>query len=165
MSGLGINVNLLIAQVVNFLIVLVILRMVLYRPVMNMFAQRRERIRTALEEAERAREEAAEERARFEAQLAEERRASQDRLREAASKGEEAARRRLEEANAEADRLVQQARTEAEQTRRQALAGLHDEIAEIALAAAAKALGDGIDEAKHRQLIDRFLRDSLGELA
>ena len=164
MSGLGINLNLLIAQIVNFIIVLLILRFVLYRPMMNMFEQRRERIRTSLEEAERAREEAASERVQFETQLAEERRASQEQLRDAITRGEETARRRLDEANAEAGHILREARAEAEETRREALAGLHDEIADLALEAAAKALGEGIDEATHRRLIDRFLRESLGGL-
>ena len=34
-----------------------------------------------------------------------------------------------------------------------------------ALAAAAKVLGEGIDENKHRALVDRFLKEQLGELA
>jgi F-type H+-transporting ATPase subunit b len=165
MSGLGINLNLLIAQIVNFLVVLFILRLVLYKPVMRMFEERRERIRVGLAEAELAREEAAAERASLEAQLAEERRAGQERLREAVSRGEEASRRRLEEATAEADRIVAQARAEADQARRDALAGLYDEIADLALAAASKSLALGIDEPTHRRLIKRFLDESMGELA
>ena len=49
--------------------------------------------------------------------------------------------------------------------RNQALAGLHGDISELALAAAAKVLGEGIDVSQHHQLIDKFLDDELGDLA
>jgi F-type H+-transporting ATPase subunit b len=165
MSGLGINTNLLVVQIVHFLLVLYILRLLLYRPLMRLFDQRRERIRSGLEQADRVREEAAAERAQLEAQLAEERRSGQERLRQAVARGEEAARRRLEEAGAEAERMLVEARAEAEATRRRALHGLQEEVAEIALAAAAKALGEGIDEAQHRRLIGRFVDEHLGGVA
>lgn len=164
-QSLGILAPNLLFQILNFLVVLFLLRLFLYKPVMNMLHDRQERIAEGLAEAERAREEAAEQRARFEEQLAEERRASQERLREAVAKSEEAARQRLAEANAEAEQIIARARAEAEQTRQQALAGLHNEIADLALLAAAKALGDGLDEERHRELIDRFLNEELGEMA
>ena len=162
---MGINTNLLIFQIVNFLVVLWLLRLFLYKPLMNMFDQRRERIRESLAEAERVKEEAAAERARLEAQIAEERRTSQERLREAVSRSEEAASKRLAEANTEADQIVARARQEAEATRAGALSGLQNEIADLALRAAAKVLQEGVDEGRHRALIDRFLREELGDLA
>lgn len=162
---MGINLPLLVWQIVNFLIVLWILNRLLYRPIQNIFEQRRERIATGLAEAERVREEAASERARLESQLAEERRTSQERLREAVAKSEEAAKRRLEEANAEAERIVGEARREAEQARAQALVGMQGQVADLALLAAAKVLGEGIDESRHRALVDRFLNEQLGGLA
>lgn len=162
---MGINLPLLVWQIVNFLIVLWILNRLLYRPIQNIFEQRRERIAAGLAEAERVREEAASERARLESQLAEERRTSQERLREAVAKSEEAAKRRLEEANAEAERIVGEARREAEQARAQALVGMQGQVADLALLAAAKVLGEGIDESRHRALVDRFLNEQLGGLA
>ena len=162
MAGLGINPNLLVAQIVNFLVVVLILRWLLYRPLLRMLEERAERISSGLEAAERVRSDAAEERKALEAQLAEERRAGHERLRLAVSRSEEAARKRLEEAGDEAERIVEEARIDAERTRQRALAGMHEEIAKLAVAAAAKALGEGIDEATHRRLIDRFLNEQLG---
>ena len=165
MSGLGINTNLLLFQIVNFLVVLFLLRLFLVKPMMSLFERRRASIRESLAEAERVKEEAAAERERLEAQLAEERRTSQERLRDAVAKSEEAAGRRLAEANAEAADIVGKAREEANATRDNALAGLQGEIADLALRAAAKVLQDGVDEARHRALVDKFLRDELGDLA
>jgi F-type H+-transporting ATPase subunit b len=155
----------LVFQIVNFLVVLWLLNRFLYKPIMKMLRERRETIAKGLAEAESVREQAKSQRAQFEQQLAEERLESQERLRGAVAKSEEAARQRLGDANAEAEEILIRARSDADQSRTQALAGLQGEIADLALLAAAKALGDGLDEAQHRSLIERFLDDELGELA
>jgi F-type H+-transporting ATPase subunit b len=165
LSELGIAPNFLIFHITNFLVVLVLLRFLLYQPILGMFERRSERIREGLAEAERVREDAAAERARLEAQLNEERRASQERLREAVARSEEAAEKRLAGANAEAEELLAKARADAEQIRQQALAGLQPEIADLTMRAAAKVLQAEMDRQRHRELIDRFLREELGELA
>jgi F-type H+-transporting ATPase subunit b len=159
---LGINIPFLVFHILHFLLVLWLLNRLAYQPILNLFEQRRERIREGLAEAERVREEAAAERSRLEAQIAEERRTSQERLREAVARSEEAAGRRLAEANAEAEQILARARQEAEQARGQALAGLHNDVADLAMLAAGKVLREGLDEARHRALIDRFLREELG---
>lgn len=165
MAGLGINLNLLIAQIINFIIVLLLLRAIAYKPIMKMMEERRERIRDSLAEAERVKEQAATERAQLEAQFAEERRSMLERQRETAARSEEAATRRLAEATTEAEAIVGRAREEATAARANALTGLQGEIADLALRAAAKVLQDGVDESRHRALVDKFLREELGDLA
>jgi F-type H+-transporting ATPase subunit b len=165
LGKLGILLPNLIFYLVNFFIMLWLLNRFLYPPIVKLFNERRERIRDSLAEAERVKEEAAAERARLESQIAEERRTSQERLREAVARSEEAAGRRLAEASAEADQILARARVEADQARQQALVGLQGEIADLALRAAAKVLREGIDDQGHRALVDRFLREELGDLA
>jgi F-type H+-transporting ATPase subunit b len=165
MAELGIAPYFLLFHIINFLVVLVLLRMLLYQPILGMFERRAERIREGLAEAERVREDAAAERGRLESQLNEERRVSQDRLRDAVARSEEAAEKRLATANEEAEALLAKARTDAEQIRHEALAGLQPEIADLTVRAAAKVLQSELDPQRHRQLIDRFLREELGELA
>ncbi|MDO8469335.1 MAG: ATP synthase F0 subunit B [Candidatus Peribacter sp.] len=53
LTKLGINWQLLIAQIVNFLIVMGVLGYFLYRPILNLLDSRTERIRKAVEEAKR----------------------------------------------------------------------------------------------------------------
>jgi F-type H+-transporting ATPase subunit b len=165
LEGLGILPRNLAVQIIHFLLMFWILRRFLYQPILGLFDERRERIREGLAAAERVREEAAAERAELEKQISEERRTSQERLREAVARSEEAAERRLSEANAEAEQILARARAEAESTRREALAGLQGEIADLAVGAAGKVLGAEIDPNRHRQLIDRFLKEELGGIA
>lgn len=53
-NQLGLSGGLLLSQIVNFLILMVILRMLLYQPVLNMLNQRRERIAQSMKDTERA---------------------------------------------------------------------------------------------------------------
>jgi len=53
LDALGITGPLLISQIVNFLLLIFILRAVLYEPVLKMLAQRKDRIAEGMREAER----------------------------------------------------------------------------------------------------------------
>ena len=52
MDALGIEWSLLIAQLVNFALLIVLLRMFLYQPILNMLAARKERIVQSMKDAE-----------------------------------------------------------------------------------------------------------------
>lgn len=57
LSKLGINWQLLIAQIVNFMVVLGVLTWAVYRPLLDLLDRRADRIRKAMEEAKRLEEE------------------------------------------------------------------------------------------------------------
>ena len=54
LEQLGINGTLLLSQIVNFFIVMFILRMLLYKPVLGMMDKRKERIAQSMKDVERA---------------------------------------------------------------------------------------------------------------
>ena len=58
MEGLGINLGYLISQIINFFLLLILLRYFLYKPVIALLDKRREKIRTDLDEADKARSQA-----------------------------------------------------------------------------------------------------------
>ena len=74
MDALGINGPFLIAQIVNFVLLLLLLRAFLYKPVLKMLESRKQRIAEGLQAAEVARREAEVERGQLQAQLDSERR-------------------------------------------------------------------------------------------
>ena len=52
-ANLGIEGGLLLSQIINFLLLMLLLRMFLYRPVLNMLERRKERIAQSMKDAER----------------------------------------------------------------------------------------------------------------
>lgn len=161
----GINGPMLLFQIVHFLLMVWLLRRLLYQPVMNAFEGRKTKIADSLAEAERVAAQAAQERSALEAQIAAERRQAQASLQAAVATSEEAAKKRLAEASTEADSMLAKAREDAENTRRNALSGVQTDITELALAAAAKVVGVAVDDRRHRDLIDDFLKNEIGEVA
>ncbi len=163
MEGLGINLGYLISQIINFVLLLVILRMFLYKPIVNMLDKRREKIRTDLEEAENARSQAEAARQEYEKQLEEAREERRSILAQAREQADKMREDLLDKARGEAQGLVAKTEEEMQSLRRQALAGAQDEIVELAMAAAGKVVGEALDPKAHRRLIQDFIAE-VGEL-
>jgi F-type H+-transporting ATPase subunit b len=163
LEGLGINLGYLISQIINFVLLLVILRVFLYKPIVNMLDKRRETIRTDLEEAENARSQAEAARQEYEKQLEEAREERRTILAQAREQADKMREDLLDKARGEAQGLVAKTEDEMESLRRQALAGAQDEIVELAMAAAGKVVGEALDAKAHRRLIQEFIAE-VGEL-
>lgn len=113
LDKLGIDYRLIIAQVVNFAILLFVLHRFAYKPILKVLAERRERI-------ERSQKDAAA-------------------LEERISKGEEERRERLNQAQQEADLIVSEARQQAETMREKMLEAAKAEVSAAMLEAASEA--------------------------
>ena len=157
MDQLGINWQGLLAQIVNFGILLVVLRAFLYKPVLNMLDQRSAKIREGLRQAEEIKvqaERAREEHAALIEQGRKEGQAIIARAEQMAARLREEAR---EQAKAEAEQFLARARAEIEQDKQRAIAELRDQVADLAILAAGRLLGVSLDKATHYRLIEEVL--------
>ncbi|MGD8553115.1 MAG: ATP synthase F0 subunit B, partial [Anaerolineales bacterium] len=120
MEGLGINLGYLVVQVFNFLIILVILIAWMYRPLINMLEERRERIAKGLEDARVASE--ARENAEQEADqiIAKAQQEASKLVRESTERGEEVRREIKENAEQEAAEIRATAHDQAREVKEQA---------------------------------------------
>ena len=160
MGQLGLNLPLLLAQVINFFIVLVALRLFLYKPILGMLDRRAERIREGLQAADRSKEQAAEAEQEVARQLGEARHQGQALVAQA----QDAANRIQEEARGqarrEAESLLERARSEIQLERDQAIAELRKEFADLTVSAAEKVIGQSLDRQGHQRLIEEVLAES-----
>ncbi len=160
MDELGFNVPVLIAQLVNFFILLVVLRIYLYKPILNMLDRRSQRIREGMEAAEQSKEQATQAEEEVARQLSEARQQGQTLVAQA----QEAANRIQEEARSQARRdsemQLERARSEIQLERDQAIAELRKEFADLTVSAAEKVIGQSLDKQAHQRLIDEALAES-----
>lgn len=163
MEGLGINLGYLLSQIVNFVLLLVILRMFLYKPIVNMLDRRREKITTDLQEADKARSQAEAAKQEYEKQLDEAREERRSIVAQATEQAEKMKEDILAEARAEAQEVVAKTEEDVEVLRRQTLVGAQDQIVDLAMAAAGKVVGESLDEQAHRRLIQEFIAE-VGDL-
>lgn len=157
LDRLGINGPWLISQIINFTLLLVILRALLYRPILNTLQERKKRIQESLEAAERVKKEAAAQEAEFQKRLEENRRSAQEALAQTHQAAEKARGEIIAASQQEAQKLLEQARSQIEYERRQAMAQVKEQVAELSLLAAQQVLGRSLDGKTHRQLIAEFL--------
>jgi F-type H+-transporting ATPase subunit b len=159
-AALGFNVPGLIAQLVNFLILLILLRLFLYRPFMRILDERKQRIAEGLEKAEEAASAASASESES-ARLVEEARGEGRELVARAQESAQELRTELEaRARQDADQIVTRAREAIEFERDQAIQQLRGEFADLTIRAAERVVGQSLDREAHQRLIDETLVDS-----
>jgi F-type H+-transporting ATPase subunit b len=156
MAALGINLGLLIVQVIAFLIIFLTLNAWVYKPLLEMMEERKKKIAQGLEDARVA----AEARANAEKEAAKilaEAQAEANRIvREATERAQAATKDVRAAAEAEAARIIESAKADAEAERNRILGDLRSQIAALAIAATQKLLGEALDEKRQHALIEEF---------
>lgn len=160
MDELGFNLPVLIAQIVNFFLLLVLLRIFLYKPILQMLDRRAQRIREGVEAADESKERAS----AAEQEVARQLDASREQGQALIAQAQEAANRIQEEARSQArqegETMLERARTEIQLERDQAIAELRGEFADLTVSAAEKVIGQSLDRQAHRRLIDEVLAEA-----
>jgi F-type H+-transporting ATPase subunit b len=159
-TDLGINLPVLLGQVLSFTFLLIVLRLMVYKPVLKMLDERRERIREGLSAAERGHEQAQQASREAQAQIEAARREGQ----QIVANAQQVATRIQEEAQAAArsqqESMLERARSEIQLERDNAIAQLRSEFADLTIAAAEKVIGQSLDRAAHQRLIEQALAES-----
>ena len=156
MLPLGLDPSILLAQIVNFIILLLILRVIAYQPLRKVLEQRRQRIAQGLEDARRAEEKLDNIEKDYQAKLDEARVEGQKVVAEASATAEKQAAAIVAKANEDAGRVKAQAQEEAELERNRILADLRSQVASLTIAATNKLIGASLDEQRQRALVDEF---------
>jgi len=159
LETLGIHFPSLAIYLVNFLLVLVLLRLFAYKPILQLMDQRAERIKESLEAADRARADAASSREAIQEQITEARREGQrimDQTREAAERFRT---EEMDKARREAEAFVERARSDIQRERDTALAEVRASFGDLAITAAERVIRSSLDRTAHEELINQVLEE------
>ena len=160
MDKIGINLALLIAQIVNFLVLLAILYFFAYKPILKMLDERARKIKESVDEVQKVKEQAAQAEGEFKQKIEAASKEGQEVIARAMRTGEEARQRAQIEAKQEAQGLVEKARTEIQRERNETIGELRQEFANLTIVAAEKVIEKSLDKEAHRQIIDKVLDES-----
>lgn len=155
MAELGINPGFLIAQIVNFLVLLWLLSRVWDR-IADTLDERKRRIEAGLDKERRAEEQLKRAQADYDEKIAEAEQVAREKITEAAALAEQEAQSIRAEAEAEAKRIREHALEEAKVERNRVLTDMRSQIASLAIAAANKLVGKAMDEERQRALVEDF---------
>ena len=141
----------IIWTVVNILILFVLLRIFLFKPVMGMIENRQAMIRNQLDDAENKNREADELKGRYEESL----KNAKEESFQIVNDAKERAKVQYEDAA----QIKQQADKSAEADREQMMREAQAELAQVALAAASKLIGSSVDAEANKNMLDQFLSE------
>ncbi|MCK9518989.1 MAG: F0F1 ATP synthase subunit B [Dehalococcoidia bacterium] len=159
-EALGINLPQLIAQVANFFVLLVILRLTLYKPILGMLDERKQKIAEGLNAAEIARAEASQAQANIQAQLDQARREGQEIVGNAQAIATRIQTEAREQSAREREAALERARTEIQLERDRAISELRGQFADITVTAASRVIGQSLDRQAHQRIIDETLAET-----
>lgn len=148
----------LVAQIINFLILVALLAKFAYKPLMKILAERQERIAGNIAAAERERQEAEALRQDYLKQLDDARAHAQAIVDKAAHLAEQTKDEILAAAREESARLIKAAQEESDRQRDKVMEQLKADMVSLSLAAAAKIIERNLDAETNAQLVDDFIR-------
>ena len=158
-----VNLFQVVIAAANFLLFLAIIWTFAFRPVSRMLADRKARIEQGLKDAEQARrdrESAEDERV---ATLTEARREANEILSRAQKVAQETRDSDIAATKEELERLRQRAAAEIEAEKARAIGEVRAEVADLALLAAGRVVGETMSSERERRLVEEFIRESAVE--
>jgi len=159
-AGFQVNLFWIVAQAASFLLFLFILWLVAFRRIGGVLEERRSKIEQGLRDADAARQErerAADERL---AVLGGARQEANDILARAQRVADANRERDMAQTRAELERLRERATADIQAEKRRALAEVRGEVAELALLAAGRVVGETMTGERERRLVEEFLRQA-----
>lgn len=160
LKALGINLPSLIAQIINFTILLAVLYLLAYKPVLRMLDERRKRIQEGLEASDEAKRRLAETEKEAAAQLETARHEGQGLIGQAQQISARIQEEARQQARNEGEQLLARARDEIQLERDSAIAELRREFADLTITAAERVIKQSLDRQAHRKLIEEVLAES-----
>jgi len=157
-TKLGLDYKLIIAQAVNFVLLLVILQRLAYKPVLKMLKDRTDKIDKSLRQAKKIEEEL---KNTEETKLAEIKKAkveAQGIIKEAYDNSEKRSQESIERTKIKTQEIVEKAKQEIKAEKENSVQEAKKEIADISILIAKKIIGGNIDENKKKDLVDDVLR-------
>jgi len=154
-----INTGLSVWTLVVFAGLVFLLGRFAWAPILQAVEARETGIQSSLDEAARRQQEAAKLLEEHKAQLADARRQANELIASGRTAGDHVRKEIEEKARVEAQAIIERARTEIGRERDAALEMLRRESVDLALAAARRLIGENLDEAKDRQLVEKYLAE------
>ena len=145
---------------VYLIVFFLILKRLLFQPVMGMIEKREQMISGQIEDAEQKNTQAGLLKEKYEAELKNANQEAAMIVKTAKERGKEEYEKILRDAGAEASKIIADASKTIETEREKAVQGIQNEIAQVAIAAASKVIQENVDQASNEKILDDFLREA-----
>lgn len=149
----------LIINIINILILFLVTKKLLYKPVKKYLDARKAKVASAFAEAEKAKQDADAAKAQADSLIQAETETKEKLLKEAQNEASQKAASIIREAEKQADGIISEARDQAKLAHDKAIGESKDEIADIALQISEKIMGRSVTDEDNKRIIDSFFAD------
>jgi F-type H+-transporting ATPase subunit b len=157
MDAVGINWPGLLTQLISFLILFLLLKKFLYRPVIKMLEDRAEKIKTSLEAADKVKQEAEQTTAATESLMLKAREESQALISESREQAKKIKESELEKSKLQIEIERKRALDEIRSEEDKIINNIRSEFSGLAISAAEKIIEREVNENNHKEIIQLFL--------
>ncbi|HEY4694878.1 MAG TPA: F0F1 ATP synthase subunit B [Candidatus Nanoarchaeia archaeon] len=155
----GINPYLLLAQVVNFTILLFLLKKILYKPILKVLEERKVKIVRSLKEAEDIEKRLVETAKEQEKILEKARSEAANLISEVKKESKELSEKMLADTRATVDEAMKRGEERLELEKQQMMSEVKKDLAGLVIAATAKVTQKTMDEPSNRRLVEEVVRE------
>jgi F-type H+-transporting ATPase subunit b len=156
---ISISWQILLVELVSFLILLFFLWRFLFRPITNLLENRSNQIKSKLDTIEAEKQEIEKIKQDYQNQLNELNKKANQIIQQATKKGEEERQKIITNSQKEANKIIEKAEAVIEKEKQKAILELKTQVADLSVLAASKILERTIDESMAHQLIDEFIEE------
>lgn len=150
----------IVFQLVNTLILFLVLKHFLYKPVKKILDAREEEVENIYKEANQKNENATSLKKEYEQKLAVAKETASDIVKTATQKAQTRSDEIVSEASLKAAGLLKRAETQIEQDRKKAINEIKNDITDLAISAAGKVISKELSKQDHEKLIENFIENA-----
>lgn len=154
---LDVNIWNFIWSAVNIIILFILLRIFLFKPINKIMNERTRTIQDNMDEAEKSRREAEDLKQQYADSISSAREEAQQIVMKAHEDAESEKAAILKKSQEEADEIINNAGKTIENERKRIIQQAQTQIADLAIEAASRIIGENVDDDKNRRLVDEFL--------
>jgi F-type H+-transporting ATPase subunit b len=154
----GINGQIFVSQLINFLIVLVILWRFVYRPIVKMLDERSEKIEKSIKQADEIEKRVSEIEKEKNDVITQAQKQAQEIIEKAHIQGQSRQDEIIKAAKREVERIIEKGKIQLSEEKTVMMRELRKDIIDISVKAATRILQDQVDEAKSKSLAEETVR-------
>lgn len=156
---ISISWQILLVELISFLILLFFLWKFLFRPITNLLEARANQIKNKLDTIEAEKQEIERIKQDYQNQLNELNKKANQIIQEATKEGEKQKQEIIAQSQKQANKIIEKAETVIEKEKEKAILELKTQVADLSILAASKILERTIDETMAHQLVDEFIEE------
>ncbi len=158
-DALGLNGKILLAQLINFAVLVWVIWKFAYGPIVKTLNDRQKKIEKGIRNAAEAKDKLAEMEKREKQVLDKARQEAQEIIKKAESVAEESKQEIVQVAHEEASKILAEAKKKIEQEGQQMMSEIKKDLAELVLAATEKVVGEKMDLAEDKKMVEKIVSE------